>query len=177
MKHLREKFKKRFLYLYTGELLAIISFILISCLLNLVYPELQLFSLYFFWGSFFLLEFILLQGIIYWRAKWKRLRNENISITPNKIINLLKFLKKINILLIFLCPILLYMDFLKCYQALPLKGLYISGFIYFFSLLEYINYYHIQLSYDNISDIRYLLKSKKLKQSCICKDFNINKNQ
>ena len=166
MKRLREKFKKRFLYLYTGELYAIISFILISCLLNLVYPELQLYSLCFFWGSFFLLEFILLQGIIYWHAKWKRLRDENISITPDKI----------NILLIFLCPILLCMDFLKCYQALPLKGLYISGFIYFFSLLEYINYYHIQLSYDNISDIKYLLKSKKLKQSCICKDFNINKN-
>ncbi|MEH7148493.1 general stress protein, partial [Priestia megaterium] len=29
----------------------------------------------------------------------------------------------------------------------------------------------IQLSYDNISDIKYLLKSKKLKQSCMNKDF------
>ncbi len=62
-------------------------------------------------------------------------------------------------------------DFFKWYPSLPLGGLYISGFIYIFAILEYINYFHIQLSYDNLSDINYLIKSKRLKQACLSKDF------
>lgn len=71
---MKRTLEKRLSYLYTGELFSIITFIFTSYLLNHAYPTLHLYSLYSFWVSFLLLEFILLQGTIYWYVKWKRLK-------------------------------------------------------------------------------------------------------
>lgn len=43
--------------------------------------------------------------------------------------------------------------------------------IYVFALLEYVNYFHVQLSYDNASDIRYLQQHKRLKVASLKRDF------
>lgn len=75
---MREKLEKRFFYLFTGESFAIVGFVVIGYLLHLTYPELQLYSLSSFWASSFLLEFLLLQGTVYWYVKWKRLKKETI---------------------------------------------------------------------------------------------------
>ena len=168
---MRKQVEKRLSYLYTGESMAVISFIIVSFLLNKTNPQLQLYSLISFWLSFFLLELLLVQGIIYWYSKWKRLKRENTSVTPVRIVKRLKNLKKWNIGLIIVLPFMFGFDFFKWYPTLPLGGLYLSGFIYIFAILEYINYFHIQLSYDSLSDIKYLLKSKRLKQACLSKDF------
>lgn len=163
--------EKRLLYLYSGELSSIIVFVFVSYLFNYAYPNLQLYSLYSFWLSFILLEWLLLQGTIYWYVKLKRLRNENTSITPIKIVRQLHCLKTLNIVMMITTIIAFIFDFIKWYPSLPLGGLSIALFIYIFAILEFINYFYIQLSYDNISDIKYLLKSKKLKKSCMNKDF------
>ncbi|HDR7718384.1 general stress protein [Bacillus albus] len=168
---MKRTLEKRLSYLYTGELFSVITFIFTSYLLNYAYPTLYLYSLYSFWVSFLLLEFILLQGTLYWYVKWKRLKKEKISVTPIRMIHYLKVLKKINIAFIIAGFITVTIDFVIWYPDLPLGGLSFTLFIYIFALLEYINYYHTQLSYDNISDIKHLIKSKKLKQSCISKDF------
>lgn len=168
---MRGNIERRLSYLYTGELFSVIAFIFASYLLNYAYPALYLYSLYSFWVSFLLLKFLLLQGTAYWYVKWKRLKKEKTSITPIWIIQYLKRLKKINIGLMITGLIMFIIDFLIWYPHLPLGGLSFSIFIYVFALCEYMNYYHVQLSYDNISDIKYLIKSKKLKQSCISKDF------
>lgn len=163
--------QKRLSYLYSGELSSIIMFVFVSYLVNYAYPTLQLYSLYSFWVSFILLECLLLQGTIYWHAKLKRLKNENTSITPIKIVRQLHSLKTLNIVMIITTIIAFTFDFIKRYPSFPLSGLSIAFFIYIFAILEFINYFYIQLSYDNISDIKYLLKSKKLKKSCMNKDF------
>ncbi|MBJ8052463.1 general stress protein [Bacillus cereus] len=168
---MKSNLEKRLSYLYTGELFSVITFIFTSYLINYAYPTLYLYSLYSFWVSFLLLEFLLLQGTFYWYVKWKRLKKEKTSVTPIWIIQYLKILKKINIGLIITGLIMFIIDFLIWYPHLPLGGLSFALFVYVFALFEYINYYHVQLSYDNISDIKYLIKSKKLKQSCMSKDF------
>ncbi|WP_163243323.1 general stress protein [Bacillus aquiflavi] len=168
---MKEMLEKRLLYLYSGELSSIIVFVFVSYLFNYAYPNLQLYSLYSFWLSFILLEWLLLQGTIYWYVKLKRLRNENTSITPIKIVRQLHCLKTLNIVMMITTIIAFIFDFIKWYPSLPLGGLSIALFIYIFAILEFINYFYIQLSYDNISDIKYLLKSKKLKKSCMNKDF------
>ncbi|KQU16878.1 general stress protein [Bacillus sp. Leaf13] len=168
---MRRNIEKRLTYLYTGELFSIISFVFLSYLINYVYPKLHLYSLYSFWISFLLLEFLLLQGTVYWYVKWKRLKKEKTSITPVWIVQRLKTLQKVNAGMIIAGLIMFVIDFIYRYPLLPLGGLSIAGFIYVFALLEYINYYHVQLSYDNISDIKYLVKSKRLKQASINKDF------
>ena len=165
------KLEKRLSYLFTGESMAFFGFIIVSFLLNKAYPQLQLYSLCSFWFSFFLLEFLLAQGSVYWYSKWKRLRKENTSVTPIRMVRQLKKVKKWNIGLIIILPVSFIIDFFIWYLSLPVGGLSIAGFIYIFAILEYINYFHIQLSYDNFSDIKYLLKSKRLKQACLSKDF------
>ncbi|MGM1035961.1 MAG: general stress protein [Bacillota bacterium] len=169
---MKKLLEKRLAYLYKGERNAIIVFIVISYLYNFAFPSIQLYSLFSFWTSFFLLEFILLQGTIYWYKKWNRLRKENTPITPIQTVKQLQRLKKINIILIAISLLAFAIDFSKWYPSLPVLGLSIAGFICIFAVLEYINYFHIQLSYDNISDIKYLLKTKRLKQACISKDLN-----
>ena len=172
LEKLKKRLEKRLTYLYTGELSSLIIFVFVSYLINYAYPNLQLYSLYSFWLSFILLECLLLQGTVYWYVKLKRLRNEKISITPVKIVRQLHRLKTLNIALIIIPIIAFTVDFIKWYPSFPLGGMLIAFFIYLFAGLEYINYYYIQLSYDNISDIKYLLKRKKWKLSCIKKDIN-----
>ncbi len=147
---MKKKLEKRLRYLYSGELASIIGFGLISYLLNIAYPNLGLYSLYSFWSSFFLLEFLLLQGTIYWYTKWKQLKIENTSITPSWIVKLLRRFTRINTVLIMISILAFAIDFSKGYPSLPVWGLSIAGFICIFAVLEYINYFHIQLSYDNI---------------------------
>ncbi|MFY0757289.1 general stress protein [Metabacillus dongyingensis] len=171
---MKKKLEKRLTYLYSGELASIILFVFVSYLLNRAYPSLQLYSLYSFWVSFLLLEFLLLQGTIYWYTKLKGLRSENTSITPIRTVRQLQRLKNLNMVLIIVSIIVLAFDFIKWYPSLPLGGFLIAGFVYIFAVLEYINYFYVQLSYDNISDIKYLLKTKKLKEACISKDFKRN---
>ena len=170
--YLRKKLLKRFSYLYTGELMSVVGFITLIFLLKRVYPQLRLYSLTSFWISFFLLEFLLVQGSIYWYAKWKRLKIENTTITSIKIIKRYKNLKKLNIVLIIVLIFIFVFDFFKWYPSVPLHSLGIAGFIYIFAVLEYINYFHLQLSYDNLSDIKYLLRAKRLKKSCLSRDFD-----
>lgn len=170
MVSLKKTLEKRLAYLYSGELFSIITFVPVSYLLNYAFPNLQLYSLYSFWVSFILLEFLLLQGTIYWYVKLKRLRNENNPITPIKVVRQLHCLKTVNMVMIMTAIVVFAFDFIKWYPSLPLGGLTITFFIYIFAILEFINYFYIQLSY-NVSDIKDLLRSRKLKNSCMNKDF------
>ncbi|AFV21537.1 MULTISPECIES: hypothetical protein [Bacillus] len=167
---MKENIEKRLSYLFTGELFGLITFIVVSFMIDYSFPTLHLFSLCSFWASFLLLEFILVQGTLYWYVKRKRLRQEKTSITPVWIIYKLKTFKILNGGLLLIGLIMFSVDIFNWYPKLPLRGLSVAGFVYIFALLEHINYYYVQLSYDNIADIRHLLKSKRLKQSCMKKD-------
>ncbi|MGM0777140.1 MAG: general stress protein [Bacillota bacterium] len=167
---MRNRMLKRLSYLFTGESLSLILFVSISYLVNYTYPDLHLYSLFSFWSSFLLLEFILLQGSIYWFVKWKRLKRENTSVAPFTLVQRLRVSKKWNLGLITVIPGAFVADCMIWHPAFPL-GLVIAGFIYVFAILEYINYFHIQLSYDNRSDINSLKQTKRFKQACLSKDF------
>lgn len=169
-KILKKHVEKRFLYLFTGESVALIGFIFVSYLGNNKYPQFELYSLPSFWISFFLLEFLLVQGSYYWFTKWKRFRREKTFTTPTRTVRVLKKLQKLNILIIVITSIVFILDFVKWNPNLPV-GFYIALAVYVFSILEYINYFHIQLSYDNPSDIKHLMQTKKLKQVSLNKDF------
>ncbi|RKL66523.1 general stress protein [Salipaludibacillus neizhouensis] len=168
---MKKTLEKRLAHLYSGELFSIITFVPVSYFLNYAFPNLQLYTLYSFWVSFILLEFLLLQATIYWYVKLKRLRNENNPITPIKVIRQLHCLKTVNKVMIPTTIVVFVFDVIKWYPSLPLGGLTITFFIYIFAGLEFINYFYIQLSYDNVSDVKNLLRSRKLKNSCMNKDF------
>ena len=168
---MKKTIEKRLGYLYSGELFSIIAFIPVSFLLNKANPELHLYSLYSFWASFILVEFLLLQGTYYWYSKLKRLRNENNAITPLKVVRQLHALKFVNVILIIAAFVVIIFDVIKWYPSLPKGGLTLTFFIYIFAILEFINYFYIQLSYDKFADIKNVFKSRKLKISSLNKDF------
>lgn len=164
--------ENRLKFLYSGELAAVISFVILSVLINQNYPDLKLYSLFSFWTAFLLLEFLLLQGTMYWYIKLKRFRNEKTFITSEKVVYKLIKLRKINLLLIAIPLFAFIYDLLHLQSPLPIGGLFIALFIYLFAILEYINYFYTQLSYDNISDLRYLKQQRALKQASIKRDIN-----
>ncbi|MFD1415154.1 general stress protein [Oceanobacillus jeddahense] len=166
---MKKVLEHRFKSLYEGERFAILLFIPII-LINYGFPDLQLYSLPSFWVSFFLLEFILIQGAYYWHSKWKRLTTENKSITPIKTIKYLKRLKTINIYIIALFILLFFIELYFYDSFPPSKALLLSGFLFIFAVLEFVNYFYVQLAYFNSSDIRYLIKTKKLKRSSLNKE-------
>ncbi|QFT87563.1 hypothetical protein FIU87_02765 [Bacillus sp. THAF10] len=168
MKH---KLKKRLTYLYTGELISVILFIFLSYLLNHTFPKLQLYGLVSFWLSFILFEFLLLQGVLYWTSKLRKMKAGHTPVTPTNVVRLLKKLQTVNIGFIFLAGVGFFLDWIRLQPALPIGGLSLSFFIFVFAILEYINYFHIQLSYDNRSDLKHLLRTKRLKQACLKRDF------
>ncbi|MGN8645065.1 general stress protein [Gracilibacillus sp. HCP3S3_G5_1] len=168
---MKKTIESRFEYLYKGETFAIIMFIPLSFLIHYTYPNLQIYSLLSFWVSFFLLEFILIQGAYYWYSKRKRLTTEKKSITPIRVVRLLRKMKTINIGVIIITIFLFFIDLYIHYPYIPVKGLLLCGFIFIFAILEFINYFYVQLSYDNLSDIRYFIRTKKFKRSCLSKDF------
>ncbi|MDZ5710667.1 general stress protein [Jeotgalibacillus haloalkalitolerans] len=166
----------RLKYLYTGECFSMILFVPLSFYLNAAFPDLQLYSLFSFWVSFILLEFLLLQGAIYWYAKLKRLKKEQSAITPIKTVRLLHRLKIVNKGLIIAGVFAFGIDFIQHYPNLPAGGLLISFFIYIFAILEFINYFYTQLSYGRIFEIKNLLRNRTLKRSSLSKDFERMKN-
>lgn len=119
---MKKTLEKRLKYLFSGELTSLIVFLFLSYLLNSVYPNLHLYSLGSFWISFFLLEFLLLQGTIYWHLKLKQLKKQY---TPNTTINSIqkfKFLKKLNGFLIF-APFIAFVTDLYLWKSnLPVGG-------------------------------------------------------
>lgn len=167
---MKDQLEKRFKYLYSGEGVALVCFIPLSYLIDYTFPNLQLYRLFSFWVSFFLLEFILVQGMVYWYIKWSRLKKENTLSAPADVIKWFARLQKVNVVLIAIGLLSIVIDFYMWRPAIPEGGFSLSIFIYVFAVLEYINYYHIQLSYDNRSDVQYLLKTKRLKEAAIRKD-------
>lgn len=168
---MKNKIEKRLSYLYTGETVAIIGFIIVSYLLNRANPSLHLYGLTSFWAAFILLNFLLVQGAMYWYAKYKRFKKENTTVTPTRVVQRLKACIKWNIGFIIVIPIFFLIDYLNFNQELPVAGLSIALFIYLFAILEFINYFYIQLSHDSRSDIMNLIRTKTLKRSSLRKDF------
>ncbi|MFP7486289.1 general stress protein [Priestia filamentosa] len=169
---MKYRMEKRLSYLFTGETASIIMFPIISAVWFWSYPEMKMYTLLSFWFSFFLLEFLLLQGSLYWRYKLKLLRKEDISVTPAQVIHRLKVMKKVNGGLFLISPLIFAIDFFIWSPKWLFQEVWygVVVFIFLFALLEYINYFFVQLSYDNISDLRTLIKARKLKQACMRKD-------
>jgi len=48
-----------------------------------------------------------------------------------------------------------------------------SGGLTLLAVLEYVNYFHWQISYDSPSEIRYLLRHRRLKRATLVRDLEI----
>ena len=163
MKSQESKIKQKLTKLWTGELVAVISFwicfyifkkwlINTKMLISVIYP-------------LAVLSFILIQGSIYWLILLRRLSMPQFAITnTRKIYSILKIVD-----LILLCvgiPIIIlnYVNVTVMISAI---------FILAFALIEWINYYKIRLSYSyNPLVLLRRIKNGKLSKSRIAREIS-----
>ena len=77
-------------------------------------------------------------------------------------------------------PVVDLSDINFCSQITPLVNFQASiwsNLLFLFAVLEYINYYHYQLSHDNMNDLRYLFKYKKIRRSPLFMDMLRNQKR
>lgn len=156
------KVKKRLYRLWTGELAA--SFVFIFLLFSLKQKlHLDILIVY----PFSILIFILLQGSYYWFYCLRRINKKQVN--PTRFIGVYKVLRLFDLFLISLFPFISVYSWLGGSQLTWVK-ISLALAIYFFAVGEYINYYYIRLSYDNLEDIVSLLKLRDLKKSALNKE-------
>ena len=163
MKSQESKIKQELTKLWTGELVAVISFwicfyifkkwlINTKMLISVIYP-------------LAVLSFILIQGSIYWLILLRRLSMPQFAITnTRKIYSILKIVD-----LILLCvgiPIIIlnYVNVTVMISAI---------FILAFAAIEWINYYKIRLSYSyNPLVLLRHIKNRKLSKSRLAREIS-----
>ncbi|MBS4189988.1 hypothetical protein KHA94_07195 [Bacillus sp. FJAT-49705] len=163
---MQKKVKKKLLSLFIGELSATVIFALVWIIYLKLFewaePYLTSFSSLY---AFVLLEFILLQGSYYWFLKWKQAQRKDFSHLPYHPLRIFALFKRINLSLIVIGIIVIIYQLI----VFPLE-FYWFVFLYFFAIIEYINYYHIRLSYQNIDEIKNLIRQKELRSSKLAKE-------
>lgn len=113
-----------------------------------------------------LVSSLLVQGGVYWHLKLRSIETR----TPIAAEHLLVFqrLRRVNVTTLTLSTL-----------GVPLTGLFglvtpqdaLWGFFFTgFAWLEFVNYYHTQLAHDNLRDLSYLLRWKKLRPAPLATD-------
>ncbi|WP_080873896.1 hypothetical protein [Oceanobacillus timonensis] len=150
--------EKRLGYLFTGEFFAVAVFSYIY------FDNFSLNQSYSLIYALFTLNFILLQGSFYWFIKWKRLKSKR-TVLPN-LYKPLTILKKVNFVLLCMMPLIVIMDILIMKRMSFI--FLVAVFVYIFAIIEYINYFHIQLTN---------YKNEKGKKASIVKEIENSKRK
>ncbi|MGE7603489.1 hypothetical protein ACQKL5_13525 [Peribacillus sp. NPDC097675] len=162
---MQKKADRKLFHLFTGELTATILF----AAMWLLYIQQQIWIAHFTSFppiyAFVLLEFILLQGSLYWFLKWKRAKQKKYGPLPPSHLRMFLLFKKINFVLILIGALV------SVYQIIKFPdGHYWFAFLYAFAIIEHINYYHIRLSYQTPDEIKEFLRQKKFRSSILAKE-------
>lgn len=162
---------KRLSWYYPTELFNVFLFTGIMIWLLINFPFLEILSLLY---GLLIMTVILFQGQYYWRVKLKNLQGK--SINQDVTLAYFRISKKFNLVLIALIPFALFIELYLNSWVISNSILYgWAIFANIFGILEYINYYHYQLMYDNVHDLKYLQINKKLKIASLKKDLIENK--
>jgi hypothetical protein len=165
---MQQKVKRKLVSLWTGELFAVFTFALMWILYGQLFawstPYLKSYSSLY---AFALLEFILLQGSYYSYLKLQQLKKGDLKKLPDNKLRIYSLFKKINELLILIGIFIL--AYLIIGNEIELKWFL---FLYLFSVIEHINYYHVRLSYQTLEEIKELKRQKGLRKSSLAKELD-----
>ena len=163
MKSQESKIKQELTKLWTGELVAVISFwicffifkkwlINTKMLISVIYP-------------LTVLSFILIQGSIYWLILLRRLSTPQFAITNTK--KIYSILKMVDFLLLCLDIPIIILNYVNVTVMIS------AIFILAFAAIEWINYYKIRLSYScNPLVLLKRIKNGKLSKSRLAREIS-----
>lgn len=165
----RQNIIRRLLYLHNWEFANI--FLLPVCLfVILISAKVKNWQAYAF--GIIVVCFILAQGTLYWHLKLQTVCKDEPAL-PSYFRPTFLFFQRSDIILLFGYPILVASN--KLLSPIDFQASLWSNGIFLFAILEYVNYYHYQLSHDNINDIRYLIKHRKIRRSPLYVDLQRHK--
>lgn len=164
---MKASFKKRLRYLWTFELLnALVVFPLLYYTISLRY-HLGWFSL----AALLVVCAILLVGATFWFLKSRALDGSRLLYQPGtrRCFRASKLVFGLAVLgLVVLFGVRAFGQ-----PGAALAELLVGAGFTLMALLEYVNYYFVQLSYDNRADLRYLLTHRKFKRAAMVRDLHI----
>ena len=112
---------------------------------------------------------ILFQGQYYLMLKLYRLINKPFE--QGKNLKLFRRAKNLNSILICAMPLIFALQlYLSSWTINAENHIIWAVAANIFGVLEHINYYYRQLSIDNLADVEYILRNKKLKVASLSKD-------
>lgn len=158
---MQKKVEKKLVSLCTGELFAAVLFaamwVMYIGIMEWTKPYLTSFPPLYAFG---LLELILLQGSMYWFLKLRQIRHKSRTRLPEGQRQMFQWFKRIDQCLIGVGVLIL----IKQLFDFP-ATFYWFLFLYVFALIEYINYFHIRLSYQTKEEIKDFLRQKEFRRS------------
>lgn len=160
---LREKIKKELTSLCTGELAAVISFWFCFFMYKkwLVDPKMMIQIMY----PLLVVSFILIQGSVYWFVLLRRMSNSKFLL--EYIVKIYRIFKIIDIILLCIGILIIVLNYSNIAVTI------LSVFIWLFSIIEWINYYVVRLSYSyNPNVLIGHFKNKTLKKSRIAREID-----
>ena len=157
--------KKKLINLASGELVAVLVFWMNFFLLKKWILTTKAFISISF--SLFLLTFILIQGSVFWLILIKRISNPGFAAKYTG--KIYKILKKLDFILLATGIFVILLNHGE------FSILFISLGIWMFALIEWVNYYQLQLSYSlNPAVLWRYIRHRKLKKSKIAKEIEKN---
>lgn len=147
---MKKSLESKFFRLFTGEGTALALFLLmymfmldkIKVMQPFLFSPLSIFC-------FFLLEWVLCQGTVYWFLKWRRISLKKKSRLDELQYRWFDWLKKSNLLLLSIAG-----GFLIYQWVFSSTGNWWALFLLVFAGGEHVNYYHIRLSYQTQEEWR-----------------------
>lgn len=161
MIHLKRHMKRKLINLAIGELVSVVVFWLnFFVFKELIVTTKALISISF---SLLILSFILMQGAVFWCILIKRLSKSKFGEwCIGRIYNVLK---KLDVVLLGIGILVIVATYSIAYVMI------LSFMIWLFAVIEWINYYKLQLSYDiNPTVLFKYIRQRKLKKSKIAKE-------
>lgn len=157
----KEFLKKKLTNLASGELVAVLVFWMNFFLLKKWILTTEAFISISF--SLFILSFILLQGSLFWWILIKRISNQRFA--EKYTGRIYKILKKLDFILLAAGIFVILLNHSN------FSTVVISFAIWLFAVIEWVNYYLLQLSYSlNPAVLWRYLRHRKLKKSKIAKE-------
>jgi len=161
-----QKLTNKFFKLFTGELAATIMFAGVWLMFLSIHewtkPYLTSIAPFF---AFLLLEFLLVQGSYYWYLKWRQAKSRDLSVLPEYHLKVFRGLKIMNLLLLGVGFVLVIYELINYSDEF-----YWFLFLYLFALAEYINYYHVRLSYQTTEELKGFIRHKKFSRSKLAQE-------
>lgn len=156
---IRQHMIRRLRYLRNWEIVNI--FFLPACIYYvLILLNVQDWQPYFL--SMLVICLILAQGAFYWHLKLQMVYRKETALPPY-FHQTYSLFNKANVALLSIYPVL--MIYGRIVQSVNFVPSFWSSALFLFAVLEYVNYYHYQLSHDNWNDIRFLIQHKKIRRS------------